>query len=140
MDKYILTDEPVENRRKILKDSCDRVVEFSYMKRFTAEQLRDMERDLAETMLQLDKLERELEEVKNEYKENMKPYKTSVTDILANLRYKAKLTSEECYIIFEEDMAGVYNGEGELVHHRPLEASERQRTLFSVQRNKSAIL
>jgi len=105
------------------------------MKRFTAEELNEMKSILSDFMIDLDKLETQLDDIKSEYKEKMKPQRDQVRKLLVNLRFKAELVTEECYLIYENEMALIYNGEGELIHTRPVELSERQKTIFSIQRS-----
>lgn len=136
MDKLLLQGEDPKERQRILKDSCDKVVEFNYYKKFLPEEISEKKTDLSEVMIKLREIENELKEIKDEYKVKMKPLQTEVNQLLTDINYKARNVKEECYIRFEftENMAGYYNADGELVHVRPLEVSEKQKTIMQVLR------
>ncbi len=136
MEKQILVDETPENREQTLKNSCDRVEKYSYMKEFSEKELQEFKESLSKLMIDLNKLEEELKEVKKEYQDKMKPLKESTQVLIENLKHKSRLVEEECYVMLEheEGKAGYYNAEGELVHERPLNAEEMQKTIMSINR------
>ena len=120
--------------KQTLKNSCDKIEEFSYMKKFSSEELSELKSDLSTIMIKFDVIETELKDIKDDYKEKLDPLKKSVKELLAWIRDKAKRVTEECYIMYEGEFAVYYNGEAEEVHRRPLEISEKQKTIFMQQR------
>lgn len=120
--------------KQTLKNSCDKIEEFSYMKKFTTEELSELKTVLSELMINTDAIETELKEIKTEFKEKLDPLKDKIKEHLSWIRDKAKIIREECYINFEGEYAIYYNGDGEEVYKRPKEISERQNTIFMQQR------
>lgn len=120
----------MENQKDILKNSCDKVVDFSYMKKFTLQELEAFKNDLSSNMIEMDSIESEFQHVKDEFKTKLKPLKSEVKEYLTYIRDKARTVREECYVIFEGEYAVYFNEDGEEVYRRPLEASEKQKTIF----------
>ncbi len=120
--------------KETLKNSCDKIEEFSYMKQFSPEELSELKTNLSTVMIKFDAIETELKDIKDEFKEKMDPLKKQVKELLTWIRDKAQRVTEECYIMYEDEYAVYYNGEGEEVYRRPKEVSERQNTIFMQQR------
>lgn len=120
--------------RQTLKNSCDKIEEFSYMKQFSQEELSELKTNLSTVMIKFDAIETKLKDIKDEYKEKLDPLKKQVKELLTWIRDRAKTVREECYIFHEGEYAVYYNGESEEVNRRPLEASEKQTTIFMAQR------
>ncbi len=135
MENQILINEAPEVRLRILKDSCDKVEKFSYLKTFTNEELVEFKNDLSKIMINVDSIETEFCEIKSKYKEQLKPLRDEIKKLLVYVRDKARSVKEECYITYEGEFALYYNAGGEMIHQRPLEASERQKTIFMETRN-----
>jgi hypothetical protein len=117
-----------------LKTSCDKVENFSYMKPFTLDEISEFKNELSTEMIKVDSIETELKDIKDEYKEKLDPLKKTVKVLLTNLRDKSRLVNEECYVNYEGEYAVYYNADGEQIYKRPLESSERQRTIFQMNR------
>lgn len=135
MEKFILKNEPIEKRRGLLKESCDKIIDFSYMKNFEPDELVDFKNRLSDIMISVDEIETELDDIKSEFKEKLKPLKSEVKELLTWIRNKALSVKEECYMMYEKEKALIYNGAGELVHERPLTAPEKQSTIFKIGRD-----
>jgi len=136
MEKLLLQDESQETRRQILKDSADRVEQFTYMKRFTPEEIAEKKTVLSEEMIKLREIENEFKEIKEAFKKRMDPLKKQVDVLLTDINYKARNITEECYVRLEysENIAGYYNADGELIYTRPLEIAEQQKTIMHAMR------
>lgn len=125
------------NQGKILRDSCDQIVEFSYMKPFTADEINEYKHELSEIMIKLADLQAKFDVVKEQHKEATAPLNKQIKQYVDSIRSKAELVKEECYIMYEEQLAVYYNADGEEVFRRPLEPSERQKTIFMEERKTS---
>jgi hypothetical protein len=79
-------------------------------------------------------IEDEFAAVKDEFKSRMKPLNSAKKDLLTAIKNKAEFITERCFIIVEKKEVGYYNAEGDLVYQRPLLPGEKQKTIFSVQR------
>lgn len=124
----------MNKKQESLKNSCDKVEMFSYMKPFTPEEIQELKTDLSTQMIFVDSEETQLQEIKDEYKEKLKPAKTVIKTCLTYIRDKARTVNEECYINYEGEYAVYYNSDGEQIYKRPLETSERQKTIFQLNR------
>lgn len=121
------------NKTMSLADSIEK---YSYMKAFSHEQLDEMRIELTDVAIELDKLETELGDIKDDYKARMKPSKLRLSGLLTNLRQKAEYITEDCHVFFEQEigMAVYHDASGVEVGRRPLVASERNATVFSEMR------
>lgn len=122
-----------EQRKRFLKDNADAVVEKTYMKKFTPEQLQGHKETLANTSIEINEIEEELREVKSEYKERLKPLHEKRNQMIQNIRSKSELVTGICYqfVNNEERMTYFYNEEGDCIEARPCTADELQKTVFS---------
>ena len=121
-----------EQRKRFLKDNSDAVVEKSYMKPFTPEQLQEHKEDLAECCMQINDIEEQLKAIKEQYKMRLKPLKEQQQQTLENIRRKSELVTELCYkfVNQEERMTYFYNADGDCVEARQCTADEMQTTIF----------
>lgn len=53
MKDIMLADTPVEQRAQILRDSCDEVVEKSYLSKFSQEETNELRANLVEVQIQI---------------------------------------------------------------------------------------
>lgn len=64
-----------EQRKRFLKDNADSVVEKTYMKPFTPEQLQGHKEELANTAIEINDIEAEAKAVADDFKKQLKPLK-----------------------------------------------------------------
>lgn len=134
MEKQLMQNASQKERLETLENSADKVENFSYTKPFTPEQIIVFKDELSTTMIELNVIEDEFKDVKNEYKGKMKPLKERNRSLLTNIKNKAQFVTEKCFIMIEGNEAGYYNADGILVYCRPLLPGETQKTIFSVKR------
>jgi hypothetical protein len=134
MEKRLLQNMSPKEREETLANSADKIENFSYTKPFTPEQIVVFKDDLSTRMIEYNVLEDELNTIKDSFKEKMKPLKDETKLLLTNIRNKAEFVSEKCFIMIEGNEVGYYNAEGELVYQRPILPGEKQKTIFSIQR------
>jgi hypothetical protein len=135
MEKQLLQNLSEKERLETLENSADRVEEFSYTKPFTQDQIRVFKDELSTTMIELRSIEDEFKEVKDSFKAKMKPMKDDTKALLTNIKNKAEFVTEKCFIMIDGNEAGYYNAEGVLVYQRPILPGEKQKTIFSIQRD-----
>lgn len=135
MDKLLLQNLSEKERLETFESSADKIEEFSYTKPFTQDQISVFKDDLSTSMIELNALEDELSGVKDQYKAKMKPLKEQTRTLLTNIKNKSEFVNEKCFIMIEGNEAGYYNAEGVLVYQRPVLPGEKQKTIFSIQRN-----
>jgi hypothetical protein len=134
MEKRLLQNMTPKEREETLANSADKIENFSYTKPFTPDQIRVFKDDLSNRMIEYNVLEDELNTIKDSFKEKMKPLKDETKLLLTNIKNKAEFVSEKCFIMIEGKEVGYYNAEGELVYQRPILPGEKQKTIFSIQR------
>jgi len=122
-----------EQRKRFLKDNADAVVNKTYMKKFTPEQLQGHKEDLANTAIQINDIEAEAKATAHMYKEQLKPLKEKRNEMIGNIRAKAKLVTEVCYqfVNEEERITYFFNEDGDCIESRPCTADELQKTVFT---------
>jgi hypothetical protein len=83
----------------------------------------------------LETLSSELEGIKLDYKDKMKPRADRVKQLIICLKNKAESIYGECYAMKTDEEYCIYNDLGELVSSRPLRPSERQKTIHMALRD-----
>lgn len=68
MKDIMLADTPVEQRAQILRDSCDEVVEKSYLSKFSQEETNELRANLVEVQIQMQELTENFDVVKADFK------------------------------------------------------------------------
>ena len=69
MKDIMLADTPVEQRAQILRDSCDEVVEKSYLSKFSQEETNELRANLVEVQIQMQELTENFDVVKADFKD-----------------------------------------------------------------------
>lgn len=121
-----------EQRKRFLKDNADSVVEKSYMRSFSPEEMQSHKEELANTDIQINDIEQELKRIKDEYKERLKPLQEKHAELIDNIRKKAVLVHGICYafVVEEERTTYIINEDGDCIESRPCTADEMQKTVF----------
>lgn len=131
MKDIMLAELPVEQRAQILKDSCDKIEERSYLSKYDQEETNLLRAELANVSIQLGTIQEELDGIKSDYKGKLKPLQERIDKILYNLKNGGEYVRGECYkfIDQEEERVGWYTPDGYLLEERPITQEERQRTI-----------
>jgi hypothetical protein len=131
MKDIMLADTPIEQRAQILKDSCDKIEERSYLSKYDQEETNLLRAELANVSIQLGTIQEELDGIKSDYKGKLKPLQERIDKILYNLKNGGEYVRGECYkfIDQEEERVGWYTPDGYLLEERPITQEERQRTV-----------
>lgn len=136
MEKTLGKDLPPSQREVFLRDNCDAVVDTSYMKRFTPEEIQAKKEKLSNVDIALNDIEEEKKDALADFKFQMEPLKEERKELLKNIKEKAVLVSEKCFKMVDRDarMVGIYNAAGDLVDERVALADELQGTIFQITR------
>lgn len=121
-----------DQRLQFLKDNADAVVEKTYMRKFTPEELQSHKEELANTDILINDIEEEKKAVLDEFKDRLQPLKEKHTELIENIRQKATLVKGICYAFVseEERMTYIINEDGDCIESRPCTAEELQKTVF----------
>lgn len=138
MRQEMFQDKDPEEVEIMLRDTCDKVENFSYEKAYTNQDVEQFREKLSDFMIEIDKIESELTKVKKEFTVKMKPLKTEVKKLLSNINYRSEVVEEQVYIFVDHDdnQVGYYNNTGMLVHTRMLKIDEHQRSIMSSSREE----
>lgn len=140
MDKFLGQDIDEKDRWNFLLDNSDGIEEIGYVHRFTPEELAQKKEQLAEVSITINDIEILKKEKMDEYKERLKPLNEEKQEILDHIKKGSEYREhEKCakIIYHEERTVGFYNALGELVYSRPIMPQEMQRTIFSINNNKT---
>lgn len=131
MKDIMLAETPIEQRAQILKDSCDKIEERSYLSKYDQEETNLLRAELATVSIQLGTIQEELDGIKSDYKGKLKPLQERIDKILYNLKNGGEYVKGECYkfIDQEEERVGWYTPDGYLLEERPITQEERQKTI-----------
>lgn len=121
-----------EQRKRYLKDNADAVVEKSYMRRFTPEELQSHKENLANIDIQINDIEQEKKAAMEVFKERLKPLQEQHAELISNIRQKATLTSGICYCFVDEEVRTTYiiNEDGDCIESHPCTAEELQKSIY----------
>ena len=124
MEKYI--------NKHLLESNCDAVEDVGYTRRFTHEELNERKQQLADASITISEIEAEKKLAADDFKLRLKPLESEKATLIEQLKTKTEYVRERCYkfICHDENLAGFYNSDGELVYTRALQAQEMQKTIF----------
>lgn len=128
----MLSELPVEQREQIMRDSCDQIVEKSYTKRYTQDQINEQRATLADVHIQLSEISAEFDVVKAEFKGKMKPLAEQAQMIVRNLKNGGDYVTTDCFKFVDEaeGRVGFYDPQGHLLEERPIQPEERHGNIF----------
>lgn len=137
MQKSIFQDKSPEERIIYLRDTCDKLEDFTYEKSYTNQDVELFCERLSKIMIDVRQMETELSKIKKEHAEKMKPLKIELSELLNNIKFRSKMVKEKVYIFIdhEKNQVGYYTSEGILVYTRMLKIDEHQRSIMSSARN-----
>jgi len=132
MQKEMFQEKVPEERVTFLRDTCDKVEDFTYERAYTNQDVEAFCDRLSKIMIEVRQMESELTAVKKEFAEKMKPMKTELSELLNNIKFRSQMVKEKVYIFIdhEKNQVGYYNAEGMLVHRRMLKIDEHQRSIL----------
>lgn len=132
MEKQILQSESPGDRLEQLKNSADKVEMFSYPRELSNGEIQELQSNLSQDMIFVDKKEQDLKVAKEIYKAATKPTKQNIAKNLQLIRSQVEEVNEEVYLLkdVEAGKMGYYNKHGVLVFERSLRPDEQQ---FSIQ-------
>lgn len=132
MEKQILQSESHEERIQQLKNSADKVENFTYPRELSNGEIQELQSKLSQDMILVDKEEQALKIAKEIFKSAVKPVKQQMAKNLTMIRTQVEEVTEEVYLLKDvsENKMGYYSKEGKLVFERSLRPEEMQ---FSIQ-------
>jgi hypothetical protein len=136
MQSEMYPDKDPEERKTLLRDTCDKMENFSYEKSFTNQDVELFCDRLSKIMIEVKQMEIELAKVKKEFSDKMKPFKVELSELLNKIKFRSVMVTEPVYIFidYDKNKVGYYTGEGVLVNSRRLRIDEHQRSIMSAAR------
>lgn len=128
---------PLNQRAGFLRDNADAVETLNYLKKFTPEEIQEMKNNLSNVSIEINDIENERKDAVDVFKSKLKPLVIDRKETLTNIRNKAISVKEDCFKFIDHDTNTVsyYNNIGDLVDQRPIMPSERQKSIFSIEKN-----
>lgn len=129
---------PKEERRQVLEDSCDTVIEhYNFIKRLSEEELEEIALNHADNDVQISRIERRKKELLDEIKIELAPFKERREDYLTKLRNKTENTTDTVYLMkdFDADKVRLYAPDGTCIEERRMRPEERQTSMIRQLRN-----
>lgn len=136
MQQILFANEPVGEREQYLKDNCDQIVERSYTRSFSQEDVNERRAELEQVSIQITELDDELAQVRADIKGRIKPLLERRAKILDELKARGEWVKGDVYkfVDVEEGKAGFYAPDGILIDERPITPDERQRNIIQAMR------
>lgn len=132
MQKQILQSESPGDRLEQLKNSADKIENFSYPRELSNGEIQELQNNLSQDMIFVDKKEQDLKVAKEIFKSATKPVKQQIAKNLQLIRSQVEEVNEEVYLLkdIEDGKMGYYSKDGNLVFERNLRPDEMQ---YSIQ-------
>lgn len=132
MDKELFKDKNPLLRRQIWKTIAQQLKESPIPLLSVRKKWVNGKTELANIDLDMAALEEEKKAFMQAYKDKMKPKKERKKTLLTDIKRGYEEITDECFKFMERSTrtTGYYNGNGDLVKERPMEAQEMQKTVF----------
>jgi len=130
--QFIDGDYTPEQIKSMLANHCESSEETKYYRDLTEQDLVEKHQELSKNLIKLNELEEELKDIKDDYKDRMKPMKVTQKDLLEAIGVKKELITGTLYHIANQvdGMMETYTETGELHSSRRLRPDEKQTRLF----------
>lgn len=86
VDEIMCSDLPVEEREQVMRDNCDQILERSYTRKFDQDEINQRRAEYANVGIQVAELEKELTELRADYKGKIKPLLERMSGILDEIK------------------------------------------------------
>lgn len=128
MEKQILQYETAADRLEHLKNSADKVEKFTYPRELDSGEIQELQSQLSQDMIYIDKQDQILKMAKEVYKAETKGVKQQIAAGLQMIRAQVEEVTDDVYLMkdLEAGRMGYYSKEGKLVFDRSLKADEMQ--------------
>lgn len=129
---------PIAERRQLLEDSCDKIIEnYTYIRRLTEEELEQIMFDHADNDLQISAIQTEMKRVVSEFKEQLKPLVKKRDEHLDKLKNKSEETIDNVFLMkdYDADKVRIYSPDGQCIEERRMRPDERQTSIYKSLRN-----
>lgn len=130
--KQLFGDADPIQRKQLLLDNADEVVEMSYHKAFDEDQMATRKEELVQSSIKIAELEKDIADYRAQVNEELKPLKKQRDQLISDLKSKGEDVFEKCYkmVNTEEKVAEFYNAEGYCIMTRPATREELSPNLF----------
>lgn len=138
VDEIMFLELPVEDREQVMRDNCDQIIERSYTKKFDQDEINARRAEYANVGIQVAELEKQLAEMRADYKGRIKPLLERMSGILDEIKSGGEWVVTTDVFLFKDmdsGMAAIYAPDGHLLEKRPLTPGEKQPTIMSAIRN-----
>lgn len=139
IEKDLFQDVPVELRAKMLEDNAYAFEETSVTRKFNEPEIDELKSKLAESSVELAKLQAEKLKITQAIDAKMKPHKLEVKECTNGLRERSYTTEEVVYLIDNqsEGVMDIFDAEGKFLYSRRLYEKERQTNIMSMNSQKA---
>ena len=130
--KQLFEDADPIQRKQLLIDNCDEVVEMSYHKSFDSDQMATRKEELVQSSIKIAELEKQIADYRAEVNEELKPLRKTRDKLISDLKSKGEDVFEKCYKMVNTDdkVAEFYNADGYCIMTRPATRDELSPNLF----------
>mgnify|MGYP000539934797 CR=1 FL=1 len=124
MEKELFKNKEPLARLQMLQDNCAAIEKITYPHQFSEEEMEARKTSLANLDIEMSELEAEKKAVQDRIKEQR-------GKLIEDIKRKYEDVTDECYKFLDRETrtACYYNGNGDLVRERPMEAQEMQKTI-----------
>lgn len=133
-----ISNEPEEAREELLRSHAMSVEEMVYSKTLSDEELAKLKNDYIQDNIKFAGFKKQLDEIKEDYKNKMRPLDMLAKERIAQLSTKKVDEEGEVFLIDDQETKTMYTvtKAGEVLSSRPLMQSERQMSINPVAINE----
>lgn len=139
MEKQILKDVSLEERKKILQETANGVEKFTFQRELELAEVQEIQSGLSQKLIAIVQEDQKLKVAKEAYKAVVNPKREAVRADLQKIRTQMEEVTEEVFLMkdLDKQKMGYYSMEGKLVFERNLKADEMQYSIADYTNKKT---
>ena len=131
MDIYKLKNLSAEDRKLVLEEQSSKIEEQDYLRPLEDDELAILKSELAQACVQKGFIDNEFKQVKDDFKNRLKPINQQIGTAIMCLSSRMKNENGNVYLVpdYDNKMMHTITLDGTVLSSRPLKPEERQFTL-----------
>ena len=104
VDEIMFLELPVEDREQVMRDNCDQIIERSYTKKFDQDEINARRAEYANVGIQVAELEKQLAEMRADYKGRIKPLLERMSGILDEIKSGGEWVTTDVFLFKDMEL------------------------------------
>lgn len=127
----------MNTHKNITAETCDQIRTETFPKKITPEKREEFKQSLTDDTLELSRLKKSLDDIKADYKNEMKPFQERLKKTIETLKAGQEMVTKPVYVVInpnERITQFIDPDDGEIVLERTSTPAELNGTIFQAQR------